>query len=100
MRFHPANLIWLENLIVSVVGDFDYGYVITFIWVFPCVLLIVGMGAIHHPGVGILAAGLYSTFLTWYLFVPEEAKILTFASIAIVVGFITIFLVKDKKVIH
>ena len=91
---------WLENLIRSVVGDFDYGYVITFIWYLPCVLLIVGLAAVGHPGTGILGAGLYSVWITWYLFIPEEAKILTFASIAIATGIITIVLVKGKDVIH
>ena len=90
---------WLENLIRSVVGDFDYGYVITFIWVFPCVVLIAGMSAISHPGTGIIASGLYSIWITWYLYIPEEAKILTFASIMIMTGLITIILVKGKKVI-
>ena len=91
---------WLENLIISVVGEFGYGYVITLLWVFPCVLLIAGLASIKHPGTGILAAGLYSAWITWNITLPEEAKILTFASIAIVVGFITLFLVKGKKVIH
>jgi len=91
---------WLENLIRSVVGDFDYGYVITFIWYLPCVLLIVGLAAVGHPGTGILGAGLYSVWITWYLFIPEEARILTFASIAIATGIITIVLVKGKDVIH
>lgn len=91
---------WLENLIVGVVGDFDYGYVLTLIWVLPCVLLVAGLGAIGHPGVGCLGAGLYSIWITWNITLPEEAKILTFASIAIVTGFITLVLVKGKKVIH
>ena len=56
---------WLENLIVSVVGEFDYGYVITLIWVLPCVLLVAGLASIGHPGTGILGAGLYSFWITW-----------------------------------
>ena len=91
---------WLENLIVSVVGEFDYGYVITLIWFLPCVLLVVGMASIKQPGIGILGAGLYSVWITWNITLPEEAKILTFASIAIVTGFITLFLVKGKEAIH
>lgn len=91
---------WLENLIVSVVGEWAYGYVISFIWVFPCVLLIAGLAAIGHPGTGILGAGLYSFWITWNITMPNEARILTFASIALIVGFITVFLVKGKKVIH
>ena len=91
---------WLEDLIISVVGDFTYGYVISFLWYLPCVLIIVGMAAIKHPGVGILGAGLYSVWITWYIDVPGEAKILAFASIAIVTGFITLVLVKGKDVIH
>ena len=91
---------WLENLIISVVGEFDYGYVLTLIWVFPCVILIAGLGAIGHPGIGILGAGMYSIWITWNITLPEEAKILTFASIAIVTGFITLVLVKGKEVIH
>lgn len=91
---------WLENLIVSVVGEWDYGYVITLIWVLPCVFLIAGLAAIGHPGTGILGAGVYSIWITWNITLPEETKILTFASIAIVTGFITLFLVKGKKVIH
>jgi len=91
---------WLEDLIRSVVGDFDYGYVITFIWYLPCVLMVVGLAAVGHPGIGILGAGFYSIWITWYIFIPEEAKIYTFASIAIVTGFITVVLVKGKDVIH
>lgn len=91
---------WLENLIIDVVGEFAYGYVLTCLWVFPCVILVAGLGAIGHPGTGILGAGLYSIWLTWNITLPEEAKILTFASIAIVTGFITLVLVKGKKVIH
>ena len=91
---------WLEDLIASVVGEWAYGYVITLLWVFPCIILIAGMGAIGQPGIGGIAAGLYSFWLTWNITLPEEARILTFASIAIVVGFITVVLVKGKKVIH
>ena len=90
---------WLENLIVSVVGEWAYGYVITLLWVFPCVLLIAGLAAIKHPGTGILGAGIYSFWITWNITLPNEARILTFASIALVVGIITIFLVKGTKVI-
>ena len=95
-----ADGTWLENLIISVVGEFDYGYVLTLMWVLPCVLLIAGLAAIGHPGTGIIGAGLYSFWITWNITLPEEAKILTFASIAIVVGFITLFLVKGTKVVH
>ena len=91
---------WLENLIVSVVGEWAYGYVISFIWVFPCVLLIAGLAAIGHPGTGIFGAGLYSFWITWNITLPNEARVLTFASIALVVGAITIILVKGKKVMH
>lgn len=91
---------WFEVLIQSVVGDFDYGYVISFIWYLPCVLLVVGMASIKHPGTGILAAGLYSVWITWYIDFSIEAKILAFASIALVTGFITLFLVKGKEAIH
>ena len=50
--------------------------------------------------VALLGAGLYSVWITWYIDVPGEAKILAFASIAIVTGFITLVLVKGKDVIH
>ena len=93
------ELTWLEDLINSVVGEWAYGYVVTFLWVFPCILLIAGMASIGHPGTGILAAGLYSGWITWYAVIPGEAGIIVFASIAIVVGIITIILVKGKKVI-
>jgi hypothetical protein len=91
---------WLETLFGETLGEWNYGYVLTILWYLPALILIIGFGAMHYPGFGVFSAGLYSIFLTWYIYVPEEAKILTFAGIAIVIGIIAMILVQGKKVIN
>jgi hypothetical protein len=91
---------WFENLLQGEVGEFDYGYVITFLWYLPAIILILGFGAMNQPGFAVLSSGLYSIFLTWWLELSEQEIILTFAGIAIVIGFITIILKQGKKVVH
>jgi len=95
---HSGN--WLENLLIGELGTFEMGYVIMFLWYLPSIILIIGFGAIKQPGFGIIASGLYSGLLTWYLAVPEEGKIMVYAGIALVIGFITMILVQGKKVIE
>lgn len=91
---------WLENLISGKMGNFEMGYVVMFIWYIPAFILILGLGAIEQPGLGVLSSGLWSIFITWFIEMPNEAKILTFASISIIIGMIAIILSKGKKVIQ
>ena len=91
---------WLENLARSVLGDFDYGYVVTVVWVIPCILLLAGFGSIHQPGMGILGTGMWSGWIAWYIVIPNEADILAISGIALLVAFIVIALKQGKKVVH
>ena len=92
---------WIENLIRnSGGGDWEYGYVITFFWYVPCIILLAGFGAMRQPGLGILGVGMYSGWITFYLSMPEETSILTICGIALVVAFIVMALRQGKKVVH
>jgi len=92
---------WLERLIEnSGAGEFEYGWVITFGWYLPCIILIAGFGSIHQPGIGILGAGMWSGWITFYLSMPNESDILVFSGIALIVAFIVIILKQGKKVVN
>ena len=92
---------WLERLIQnSGAGEWEYGYVITIIWYMPCIILIAGLGSMHQPGLGILGAGMWSGWITYYLIMPNETTIGIFSGIAFIVAFIVIALKQGKKVVH
>jgi len=91
---------WLESLIMSIFGDWDYGYIVTIIWVIPCIMLLAGFGAMHQPGIGILGVGMWSGWFTSYLVMPNEGDILVIAGIALIVAFIVIVLKQSKTVVH
>jgi len=92
---------WFEQLIAdSGLGEWEYGWLVTFVWVMPCIILIAGFGAINNPGIGILGAGMWSGWLTYYLIMPNESDILVFSGIALVVAFIVIILKQGKKVVN
>jgi len=90
----------LETHFIAVFGNWEYGFVNTIIWYFPSIIFILAFAAVHHPGMGVLFAGMYCMFVSWYLLMPDEAALIMFASIAVVIGMIGIFLKRGREMIH
>jgi len=65
----------IENKIVDVFGDFTLGYVNFFFVFLPAIFLLVVPGH-FHPGIGILAAGMWLGFGSLYFGLPSIITIL------------------------
>lgn len=95
----------LEDRFDNVFGNFDLGYVKTFIIYIPSIFFLIVFGALH-VGLGILSSGLYLGFTTLFLNITSETSTIegvtvyvAIASLFIVVGFLMIIIKRGRAAI-
>ena len=80
----------IEQHWIDVFGDFELGWVRTFLVFIPCIFFLVVFGS-QHVGLGILSSGLYLGFTTYFIgFSVETASFLAMAGLFVTVGIIWI----------
>lgn len=86
----------IEGKFEAVFGEFELGWVKTFIIFFPCMMLLVVFGA-AHSGLGIMAAGMYLGFTAFFIDVSHIASYGSLATIIIMIGLTLIVVRKGRK---
>ena len=90
----------LEDKFENVFGEFELGWIKTFVIFFPCMMLLVVFGA-AHSGLGIIGAGAYLAFTTYFIEASTAMQVSygTLAGIIITIGVAVIIAKRGWKVI-
>jgi len=86
----------IEERFTGVFGDWDLGYVKTFLIFLPCVFFLLVCGS-SNIGVGILSSGLYLSFTTALLGVAEHTSYISIGMVLAVVGFLIIIVKRGRE---
>lgn len=89
---------WLESRWTGTMGSFEYGYINVFMIYFPAVALLLIIGYAGEAALGTLIASLYCGWITWYIFLSNEEKILTLMALGILIAFIVYVTKKGRSV--
>jgi hypothetical protein len=87
---------WIDTILGDVAGDWMFSYSLTLLLYLPVIFITLGLAKVGTPGLGVIGAGLYAFFVTWYVEFNIETKIIMFAAICIIIGFIGTVIKKGK----
>jgi hypothetical protein len=82
------NGTYIEEQLTEAFGDFDLGYINMFLIWGPGMIILLGLAAANHPGIGIIGSGLYIVVLTWKLETDIQVNLIILFGLLLLLGFI------------
>jgi len=94
IRNYTIDTTDLEQQLTDGFGDFDLGYVNTFIIWAPGIIILLGLAAINQPGFGIIGMGLWSAIASSKIETNLDENLFILFSLLVLLGIIALLLKK------